>query len=73
MRFLTFLTVSAGWLEASLISVDKKFLHFFTFSIRLLLLAMAGEPAVGVPAAAAAVGATTINMHHKVTIIIYTK
>ena len=33
MRAWTFRTVSSGWLQASLISVDKKFLHFFTFSI----------------------------------------
>ena len=31
----TFLMVSGGWLPANLIKVDRKFLHFLTFSIAL--------------------------------------
>jgi hypothetical protein len=44
MRFWTFCTVAAGWLDANFNSVDKKFLHFRTFSIISLL---AAEPGVG--------------------------
>ena len=60
MRFLTFFTVSAGWLAASLMSVDKKFLHFLTFSIKLLLFTgMApGGVAAAVCAAETATGLT---------------
>ena len=32
MSCLTFFTVSGGWFEANLMSVERKFLHFFTFS-----------------------------------------
>ena len=38
IRSLTLRIVSAGWLPASLINVDRKFLHFLTFSIALSVI-----------------------------------
>ena len=46
MSCLTFFTVSAGWLDANLMSVDKKFLHLRTLSMRLLLVCVVGLPGV---------------------------
>jgi len=52
---LTFCTVVAGWLDASLSSVDKKFLHLRTLSSISLLAGVLGwilaEPPVAADAA----------------------
>ena len=42
MRVLTFWTVVAGWLDASLSRVDRKFLHLRTLSSMSLLAAELG-------------------------------
>jgi len=49
MRVLTFWTVVAGWLDASLSSVDKKFLHFRTLSSISLLDVELGCPEAELP------------------------